>query len=646
MKIGFVRILIYFCALITFPLLISARPGPVCDENSLRAALQRGGIINFGCDATIILSSTLQITTNAVLNANGHNVSISGGDSVRIFSIATNVDFTAAGLTITNGKQMGTNGTPAGTAFGAGIYNAGGHVSLTNCFLLSNVCIGGSEMIAGQAGSGQAFGAAIYSVGGSLTINHTLISSNLCQGGRGGGGDAFGGAISSKDAIINITASEIRNNSAMAGVGSGGADGYYKGGDGSGGALFIEGGAISITETGFSQNHAVGGAESPSLNNGGSIGPARGGAVFLTNTTANISFCRFLTNSAFCPDDGGRDSGGGLAHGGALFTACDLDITDTLFSGNQSLGGPGSRGGGGEAAGGAIYNAAALTLERSTVAGNETRAGDGGTYIDGAKPGKGGGIFNAGRLSATNTTISLNQAFGANGAPGSAAAGGGIFDQGTMLLSQCTIASNDLHPGRDHSVYAIAPALGGGIFSTNGLGKLQNTIIANNNGGSNCFGVLIDNGNNLSSDSSCQFTAPGSFNNTDPLLGSLGDYGGPTPTMALLPGSPAIDHGLAIYCSPTDQRGIVRPAGNGCDIGAFELQIYPFNTLTLVSYSSNVVHFMFTGSTDRNYQVQSTTDLAHWTSFQTNAPGTNGAFDVFYTNNFFDSAGFFRIYGP
>ncbi|MDB6038278.1 MAG: hypothetical protein JWM99_2119 [Verrucomicrobiales bacterium] len=602
-------------------------------------------MINFGCDATIILSSTLQITTNAVLNANGHNVSISGGDSVRVFSIAANVDFTAIGLTITNGKQMGTNGSPAGSVFGAGIYNAGGHVFLTNCLLLSNVCIGGSEMVAGQSGRGQAFGAAIYSVGGSLAINHTLISSNKCQGGRGGGGDAFGGAISSKDAIINITASEIRNNSATAGVGFGSYL-YYKGGDGSGGALFIEGGAISITETGFSQNHAVGGAESPSLNNGGSIGPARGGAVFLTNTSANISFCKFLTNSAFCPDDGGRDSGGGLAHGGALFTSSYLDITDTLFSGNLSIGGPGSRGGGGEAAGGAIYNAAALTLERSTVAGNETRAGDGGSFIDGAKPGKGGGIFNAGRLSAANTTISLNQAFGANGAPGSAAEGGGIFDQGTMLLSQCTVASNDLHPGRDHYVYAIAPAQGGGIFSTNGLGTLQNTIVANNNGGSNCFGVLIDKGNNLSSDSSCQFTAPGSFNDTDPRISSLGDYGGPTPTMALLPGSPAIDHGLAIYCPPTDQRGIIRPFGSGCDIGAFELQVYPLNTLTLGNYSNHLIHLIFSGTIGRNYEVQGTTDLTHWMSFQTNAPGITGTFDIFYTNNTFDSARYFRVYAP
>jgi hypothetical protein len=628
-----------------FSTFLSARPAPVCDENSLRAAILRGGTVKFDCDSTIVLSHTLEVGTNALLDANGHSVTISGAGAVRIFSIKTNIEFIARGLTITNGKQQGTNGSPSGSAFGAGIYNEGGHVFLTNCFLLDNICVGGSENFGGHTGNGQAFGAAVYSVGGFLAIDHTLISSNLCQGGTGGGGDAFGGAISSKDTIVDIFASAIEYNSVSAGLATGAPSGYYSGGAGSGGSLYIDGGRISIRDTQFSQNHAVGGAESSSLNNTGSIGPARGGAVFLTNTIANLSLCKFLTNSAVCPDDGGLNSQGGSAYGGALFNSGELNLTDSLFSGNQSLGGAGSRGGGGESAGGAIYNAATLTLERCTVAGGETRAGDGGTYIDGAKPGKGGGIFNAGSFSATNTTIVLNQAFGANGSPGSAAEGGGIYDQGTMLLSQCTIASNEVHPGRDHYGSEFGPALGGGIFSTNGLATLQNTIVANK-GGNNCFGVLRDNGNNLSSDATCQFTASGSFNNTDPLLRALSDVGGPTPALALLPGSPAIDHGLAIYCPPTDQRGIARPSGNGCDIGAFELQVYPLNTLTLDNYSSHLIHLIFSGVVGRNYQIQTTSDLTNWSNFQTNAPQTDGTFDIYYTNNSSDPSRFFRVYGP
>jgi hypothetical protein len=145
-----------------------------------------------------------------------------------------------------------------------------------------------------------------------------------------------------------------------------------------------------------------------------------------------------------------------------------------------------------------------------------------------------------------------------------------------MILVHATVALNATQAGlsldRFGNVLTNNPSvsLGGGIFTTNGSSTLQNTIVANSLSGSNSIGVLIDDGNNLSSDSSCQFTVPGSLNNTDPLLSPLDDFGGPTPTMALLAGSPAIDHGFSIYCPARDQRGITRPFGGNCDIGAFE----------------------------------------------------------------------------
>ena len=63
---------------------------------------------------------------------------------------------------------------------------------------------------------------------------------------------------------------------------------------------------------------------------------------------------------------------------------------------------------------------------------------------------------------------------------------------------------------------------------------------------------------------------PGSLNNTDPKLGPLGNYGGPTPTMPLLTGSPALDNADNSAAPPTDQRGRTRPYGPSADIGAFE----------------------------------------------------------------------------
>ena len=109
---------------------------------------------------------------------------------------------------------------------------------------------------------------------------------------------------------------------------------------------------------------------------------------------------------------------------------------------------------------------------------------------------------------------------------------------------------------------------------------LQNTIVANNFGG-NCNGT-ISNGYNLSSDSTCNFNGPGDMNSTDPKLGNLKDNGGPTQTMLLSLGSPAIDAGNPNGCTDdkgnllkTDQRGKPRPGkhdSGGCDIGAFERQ--------------------------------------------------------------------------
>ena len=105
---------------------------------------------------------------------------------------------------------------------------------------------------------------------------------------------------------------------------------------------------------------------------------------------------------------------------------------------------------------------------------------------------------------------------------------------------------------------------------------LQNSIA----GG--CAGTITSNGYNLSSDGSCNFNGPGDMNNINPDLGPLQYNGGPTQTMALLPGSLAIDGGNPAGCTDglgnllkTDQRGMLRPDSEdtaGCDIGAYERQ--------------------------------------------------------------------------
>jgi hypothetical protein len=120
-------------------------------------------------------------------------------------------------------------------------------------------------------------------------------------------------------------------------------------------------------------------------------------------------------------------------------------------------------------------------------------------------------------------------------------------------------------------------AAGGGIFN-NGSVQLKSTIIADN-GADNCAGTgpFTSAGFNLESTNTCGLNATGDLVNTEPRLGPVQNNGGPTPTQALLAGSPAIDAGSCTDFGgqpvTADQRGVARPqpAGGKCDIGAFEL---------------------------------------------------------------------------
>jgi hypothetical protein len=178
-----------------------------------------------------------------------------------------------------------------------------------------------------------------------------------------------------------------------------------------------------------------------------------------------------------------------------------------------------------------------------------------------------------------NCTFFQNMALGGGGAAigglptdGGAGSGGAIYaSSGSVVVTNLTIVENSAKGGRGGVSRSDGPSSGGAFFVSNGaVVSIVNTILANSSSGSNCFGVLTDAGHNISSDGSCNFSSAGSLNNTDPKLGPLGNYGGPTATIPLLSGSPAIDAGDAAACPATDQRGVTRPYGAACDIGAFE----------------------------------------------------------------------------
>ena len=107
------------------------------------------------------------------------------------------------------------------------------------------------------------------------------------------------------------------------------------------------------------------------------------------------------------------------------------------------------------------------------------------------------------------------------------------------------------------------------MFDQGSTTTLQNSLVALNAGG-NCSGSLLDGGHNLGfGDSTC----PATFATGNPNLGALQDNGGPTRTISLGAGSAAIDQipAAGSGCPPTDQRGVPRPSGPKCDIGAYEV---------------------------------------------------------------------------
>jgi hypothetical protein len=477
-----------------------------------------------------------------------------GGNDTIVFS--SSVFGTHQTINLTQGELQLTNYTGTTTIEGpaAGVtINAGGK---SRVLMISSPASISGLTITGGTAANHGGGIAVYN---SLTLTDCTISGNT-TGGSGAG------IYSNHDLVLDN--STVEHNTA--GNNGGGIDSTSD--------LVINGSTISSNSSGF---------------NGGGI-ENQGPSLTLTNTSVE--------------DNSARLSGGGLANDGTTVT-----ITGGTIQGNTA----GLTGGGvhntdemtisgasisdniAVTAGGGLSNRGNgnLTMTNCTVSGNEALGGSVPGYNIYSRLGSGGGISSAKVLTMTDCTISGNMAEGDGGgiylyhdtatvvdctiaANAALYSGGGLEDQGTVSVTADTFTRNSANIGGAIDNY-------GGLYTVN----IEDTILAGDSAvvsgpefdetahslGHNLVAETNGGSGWISSDLTGTKASP-----LNALLGQLGSYGGPTMTVPLLPGSPALGAGVAVSGVAKDQRGdpLDTPAP---DIGAFQSHGF---TLTVVAGDS------------------------------------------------------------
>ncbi len=519
-----------------------------------------------GLTQTVFISQSLTIQggythTNwlATSAPDTHTTTLDALRGGRVSYITGTVDVTFDGLYLTGGDGGQSGGTQSASwrnFGGAAFLESGNTIIIANSTIYSNTVIGANNKggAIGLEGTATAVitnsivrenvsptnqGGAIYTDDetNSLMIYNSRFINNYSGSNQGGAiyndgliaiydsmfednysGSNQGGVLyaDSSSQSITITNSVFRNNWS---------------GSNQGGALYLRGPATIISST-FEGNYS---------------GSNQGGAIYNLNTSLPTT----ITHSIF------RNNWSGTNQGGALYLRGPATVISSMFEGNYS----------GSNDGGAIYSGGTLHISQSHFEDNYA--------ADDAETNNGGAIHNSGdNLTIATTTFISNSATGN---------GGAIYHNGDhLMISNTTIISNNSKQNgggiantssegatiQNVTLSANSAVISGGGLYNSGVLTYQNTIIANSGSGGDCVndgGTINSNVNNLVEDGSCSATLMG-----DSLLSPLGNYGGDTQTLALLPGSPAINAGDTATCTTTDQRGQSRVGT--CDIGAFESQ--------------------------------------------------------------------------
>jgi hypothetical protein len=401
----------------------------------------------------------------------------------------------------------------------------------------------------------------------TLTTGELLIANSLTITGSGAAGTIIDAGDQSRVFDTSGAASDIT----IAGVTI--SDGETQPAPGKtlaeGGGVLNQDATLTLADDVIKDNIADADGAGPA----GAGGSADGGGVYsATFGTLHLLDTKIVSNSASAV--GSSAHRGGIAAGGGAKISGTFTIAGTTFEDNRAdaRGGQGPSNTGqsaGVSFGGGLDAeppGAGSQLSSSTLDANvaDASAGPGGLGDSAV----GGGAYlesDNGPLPATDVTITGNVAR----ALGGTAEGGGIYFAGSgqvLTLTNSTLSAN--------STTGAVFNQGGNVYQDDNTIAVRNTIVSAgvaDPGSENCAAPAISLGQNLDSHDQCGFHAAGDLINKDPVLGPLQNNGGPVQTMALQPGSPAIDAGGASACPAIDARGVLRPAGAACDIGAFEL---------------------------------------------------------------------------
>ena len=510
-------------------------------------------------DGTITLTSgQLSITDDLILDGPGVNrLTISGNDASRVFSVSGSAtDVEIHDLTIAHGRATGTTveGPFGPVTLGGGLLNTGARVVVSHVTMDNNQAVGpvaqggaiatfaGATLVVtdstftenraagtlhgsgGAIGSdggsvlvldrstftgnqataslgagpvlihGNAVGGAVKITGGSQgTVSHSTFAGNLARGGNGAdggpgqngrdGGFGVAGALEnayyslvgpSASSTMTVAYCTFLSNRAHGGTGgtggTGGAGGNGRGGVG--GVISNAGSNLTISHSTFLGNQSLGGrgGDGGVGGNGGAGGPGQGGVINNSNPTGGLLVRATLhvSDSVFQGNEtiggaggnggsGGNGGAGGVGGGGGLSSRfADWDVRDSWFVFNQATGGAGGDRGsggllggtGGTARGGGLVNGegAIGTLSDATVLLNRVTGGAGGLGGNGGD-GQGGGVFNAGpsplgtpSLTLLRSLVALNRADG--GAAGDGGSGG-LGQGGGLYLAPGGVASAD-----------------------------------------------------------------------------------------------------------------------------------------------------------------------------------------------------------